>query len=155
MVNILNKEDIDDLRELFTFCDKSGSGTIPISEVRGVLKGSKFTLESKDLKRVIQDADEENKGTVSFPQLLAALQKRLREGDPKEELIEAFRVFDLKNTGSVSTEDLIDIIVKFHNEVGVSESEVAQLVKDADFDGDGLIDYNEFVKMLFEIEQLE
>ena len=150
----LTKDDIEDLRELFLFYDKTGTGVVPIDKVHSILQNSRFANEGKDLKKLVSAIDSTNKGSLSFEQLLAGLQKKTKEGDPRRDLIEAFKVFDKKGTGFVAALELIEIITKYKTELGVSESEINQLVRDADLDGDGQIEYHEFVKMLFEVDQM-
>ncbi len=153
--NTLTKEEIESLHELFNFYDKSGTGTIPTSDVRNILKGSRFAVEGNALKRLVSAADPKDCGAVTFPQLLSGLQLlHPAEGGPREELLSAFRLFDKQNTGLVDVAELIGIMAKIKGELGVGEDEIAQLVREADFDRDGKIDYQEFVRTLFEIEQL-
>ena len=159
MENELNKEEVKDLKEMFSHYDKLYTGTVPTSQLKDVLAGSRFALEGKDLKKFVAEIDPENKGKISFEQLISGIQRKLKEGDStnfssaRTDLLEAFRLFDKESTGHISTAELIEVLTKLRAELGVSESEIPQLVKEADFDSDGFIDYNEFVKVLFEIEQ--
>ena len=127
---------------------------MPISEVKNVIKSAGFNIEGAELKRLISYVDQETKGKVSFEQLVAGLKRKLGERDQKQDLIEAFKKFDKMNTGFVSTVELIGILTPLQSELGISKCEISQLVNGVDFDGDGKIDYHEFVRMLFEIEQL-
>lgn len=154
MENNLTKEDIDELKELFIYYDKTGSGVVPIDKIRQIIQNSRFIVEGLAMKKLLADIDPENKGYATFDQLLQGVSKKAKESDAKQDLIDAFRLFDKKSTGFVTVSDLTEVITKLNVELGVSESEVSQLVRDADFDGDGKIDYTEFVHMLFEIEQI-
>ncbi len=158
MENGLTKDETEELRELFNFYDKPGSGNIPTKDIRNMLKGSRFAAEGRELKRLLADIDPASRGSATFAQLLAGLQKRtspqFREVDPREELFEAFRFFDRTNSGFVRADDLIEVLARLRSELDVNESEIGQLVRDADFDKDGRIDYQEFVRMLFEVEQM-
>jgi Ca2+-binding EF-hand superfamily protein len=55
-------------------------------------------------------------------------------------------VFDKSRNGSIKTEDFRDII----NNLGekLTQSEIKEILKEADLDDDGNIDYMEFVKMM-------
>lgn len=55
-------------------------------------------------------------------------------------------MFDKKRDGSIATEDFKGII----NNLGekLTQSEIKEILKEADLDGDGNIDYMEFVKMM-------
>lgn len=61
-------------------------------------------------------------------------------------MINAFNVYDKNRDGKIATEDFRGII----NNLGekLTQSEIKEIIKEADLDGDGNIDYMEFVKMM-------
>ncbi|KAG4396045.1 hypothetical protein GLYMA_19G098900v4 [Glycine max] len=68
------------------------------------------------------------------------------ETEAEEELKEAFRVFDKDHDGYISPSELRSVMRTIGEKV--TDEEVEQMVKEADLDGDGLIDYEEFVRMM-------
>ena len=65
--------------------------------------------------------------------------KRLKEGDSEEELREAFKVFDSDGNGFISATELRQVM---HNlGENLSEAEVEDMIKEADYDGDGHVHY--------------
>ncbi|CCO34772.1 Calmodulin Short=CaM [Rhizoctonia solani AG-1 IB] len=62
-----------------------------------------------------------------------------------EELDEAFKVFDRDGSGQISEEELKAVM----NSLGerLTDAEVHAMMLEADTNGDGQIDYKEFVKM--------
>ncbi|KAH1194162.1 Calmodulin-like protein 11 [Glycine max] len=69
-----------------------------------------------------------------------------KETEAEEELKEAFRVFDKDHDGYISPSELRSVMRTIGEKV--TDEEVEQMVKEADLDGDGLIDYEEFVRMM-------
>ena len=59
---------------------------------------------------------------------------------------EAFEVFDTDNNGFIDAEELKAIMVALGEQV--SDEEVQGMIQEADSDGDGMIDYDEFAKMM-------
>ena len=58
----------------------------------------------------------------------------------------AFNVFDKQQTGKILTDDFLGVI----NNLGekLTPNEIKEIMKEADLDGDGSIDYAEFVKLM-------
>ena len=65
-----------------------------------------------------------------------------RQADVDEQIrqvTEAFRVFDKDNSGTISAEEIRVVLSKCGEEV--DDSEIEDMIKQADVDGDGLISY--------------
>ena len=65
----------------------------------------------------------------------------------QDEIRDAFRVFDRDGNGFISVIDLTDVLLKIGEKL--SQEEVEELMSEADIDGDGNVNYEEFVAMLF------
>jgi len=73
--------------------------------------------------------------------------REFNDGDVEEEIREAFRVFDKEGNGFISTAELATVMTNI-GEV-LSEEETDELIAEADIDGDGNVNYEEFVAMIF------
>lgn len=73
--------------------------------------------------------------------------REFNDGDVEEEIREAFRVFDKEGNGFISTAELAAVMTNI-GEV-LSEEETEELIAEADIDGDGNVNYEEFVAMIF------
>ncbi|KAI0241602.1 hypothetical protein L0F63_005326 [Massospora cicadina] len=60
----------------------------------------------------------------------------------------AFAAFDKDNTGNISADDIARVLMSVNETI--SESEIREIIKYADVSGDGLINYEEFVKLMVE-----
>ena len=58
--------------------------------------------------------------------------------DPEKELREAFKVFDRDGTGTISRDELKDVMKSLGEDL--TEDEIDEMLKLADKDGDGTID---------------
>ena len=74
------------------------------------------------------------------------MSKKLKESDTEDELIEAFQIFDKDNTKLISAKKLLDVFQKIDD--SIKEEEVLQMIKEADIDGDGYLNFDEFVRMV-------
>ena len=68
-----------------------------------------------------------------------------------ESMRAAFASFDKDGSGSISVEELREVLVENLGQQ-VSDDELDRLVKLADANGDGEIDFDEFVKLLQDVE---
>ncbi|ESN98600.1 hypothetical protein HELRODRAFT_106870 [Helobdella robusta] len=69
------------------------------------------------------------------------------EGEDKEEhLRAAFRTFDQDNSGKISAQELRQVMINLGEKL--TDQEIQEMIDEADCDGDGQINYEEFVKMM-------
>ena len=71
---------------------------------------------------------------------------RMQDTDTEEELIEAFKVFDRDGNGFISAAELRHVMTNLGEKL--TDEEVDEMIREADVDGDGQINYEEFVKMM-------
>ena len=68
--------------------------------------------------------------------------KLVQDTDSEEELKEAFKVFDKDQNGFISAAEVNIIMTCLYDE------EVNEMIREADEDGDGQVNYEEFVRMM-------
>ena len=73
--------------------------------------------------------------------------REFHDSDIEEEIREAFRVFDKEGNGFISTAELAAVMMNIGDVL--SQEETEELVAEADIDGDGNVNYEEFVAMIF------
>merc|ERR1719436_1539685 len=98
-----------------------------------------------ELNVMIESIDTED-GRIDFPDFLSLMAKKMKEADTEEELIEAFKVFDKNEDGFISALELRDCMKNLGEKL--TDAEVDEMIREADMDGDGHINYDEFVKMM-------
>ena len=62
---------------------------------------------------------------------------------------EAFRIFDKDKSGYIDGKEILQVTATMGQKL--STEELATFMREADLDGDGKLDYNEFVKMMTKI----
>ncbi|PRD23089.1 UNVERIFIED_CONTAM: Calmodulin [Trichonephila clavipes] len=92
-----------------------------------------------ELRKMVHMVDKDGNGTIEFDEFLSMMSKKLQESDSETELHEAFRVFDKNGDGFISPSELRQVMTNLGEKL--SDEEVEDMIKEADLDGDGLVNY--------------
>lgn len=74
------------------------------------------------------------------------MNKRGKDVDVIEEYTEAFQVFDREGNGTVNREEMKQILITLGDRI--TEQEVEYMLRDADINEDGLIEYKKFIRLM-------
>ena len=103
-------------------------------------------LAEAELADMINEVDADGNGTIDFPEFLTMMARKMKDTDSEEEILEAFKVFDKDGNGFISAAELRHIMTNLGEKL--TDEEVDEMIREADIDGDGQINYEEFVKMM-------
>jgi calmodulin len=67
------------------------------------------------------------------------MSRREKDADTDDDLLEAFRVFDRDGDGNISTTELRMVMLNLGEKM--SDEEVENMIREADEDGDGQVNY--------------
>ena len=79
-------------------------------------------------------------GTIDFPEFLTMMARKMKDADTEEEIREAFRVFDKDSNGFISAAELRHVMTNLGEKL--TDEEVDEMIREADIDGDGQINYD-------------
>merc|ERR1711901_8213 len=99
-----------------------------------------------ELQDMINEVDADGNGTIDFPEFLSLMARKMKDTDTEEELIAAFKVFDRDGNGFISAAELRHVMTNLGEKL--TDEEVDEMTGEADVDGDGQINYEEFLKMM-------
>ena len=142
----LTEDKINEFKEAFEIFDKDKDGYITTKELGDIMKNLGQTPSEAELQDMINEVDIDGDGTIDFKEFLGLMARKMRDNDSEEELIEAFKVFDRDGNGLISNVELQHVMTSLGENVTMDE--VDEMIKEADLDGDGYINYEEFVKMI-------
>ncbi|XP_076096049.1 neo-calmodulin-like isoform X1 [Mytilus galloprovincialis] len=140
------EEQLREFKEAFSLFDKDGDGTISSAELGVVMRSLGQNPSDQELTDLVNEVDIDGNGIIDFQEFLTMMAKKMKDTDTEEEIREAFRVFDKDGSGSISANDLRHIMTNLGDKL--PDEEVDEMIQEADLDGDGQIDYIEFVKMM-------
>ncbi|RLN52106.1 hypothetical protein BBJ29_001640 [Phytophthora kernoviae] len=146
MADQLTEEQIAEFKEAFSLFDKDGDGTITTKELGTVMRSLGQNPTEAELQDMINEVDADGNGTIDFPEFLTMMARKMKDTDSEEEILEAFKVFDKDGNGFISAAELRHIMTNLGEKL--TDEEVDEMIREADIDGDGQINYEEFVKMM-------
>ncbi|KAJ9505262.1 hypothetical protein QJQ45_027904 [Haematococcus lacustris] len=131
-----------------------------------------------ELQDMINEVDVDGNGTIDFPEFLMLMARKMKvpksppphdgttgppfplsnisnmaymqETDHEDELREAFKVFDKDGNGFISAVEQCMQLRHVMTNLGerLTDEEVEEMIREADVDGDGQVNYEEFVNMM-------
>ncbi|EZG72286.1 calmodulin [Gregarina niphandrodes] len=146
MSESLTEDQIAEFREAFTLFDTDGDGNISTKELGTVMRSVGQNPTEADLQEMVAEVDENRTGVIRFKDFLNLMVRKMRETDTEEELIEAFQVFDREGNGLITAQELRHVLTQLGEKLSPEEADL--MISEADVDGDGQINYEEFVKMM-------
>ncbi|VDD95596.1 unnamed protein product [Enterobius vermicularis] len=161
-VLITYKFPFSEFKEAFSLFDKDGDGTITTKELGTVMRSLGQNPTEAELQDMINEVDADGNGTIDFPEFLTMMARKMKDTDSEEEIREAFRnilfctqiinspnlskVFDKDGNGFISAAELRHVMTNLGEKL--TDEEVDEMIREADIDGDGQVNYEEFVTMM-------
>lgn len=138
----LSPEEIEGMKKLFQSIDKDNSGTISLKELQEAMDQWGQTISTTDLLEVMKSADVDGDGQIDYNEFVAATMNISKL--EKDELIQkTFMEMDKDGNGTLTVNEIKDALAKF----GLTE-DIEEIIKQADTDNDGQINYREFQAMM-------
>lgn len=137
-------EQMKKLRRAFSIFDVDQSGEITLDDFQTAFRQSNDELSDKDIKQLFEQCDFKKEKCIDYTEFIAATmesQGRIEES----RIAEAFERLDPDNSGKISRETICEILS--HSE---SDEYISSLLEEADFDGDGMVNYDDFRSLFVE-----
>jgi calmodulin len=149
--NSLAEGQVSELKEAFDLFDKNGDGRIPTKELGTMMRSLGQNPSDSELQDMIDEVDADNTGTIDFTEFLTMMARKMKETDSEEEIKEAFKIFDRDGGGFISAAELRQVMTSLGE--NLNDDEIDEMIREAGQDGDGRIDYNEFVQLMMGKDQ--
>uniref|UniRef100_A0A4X2KIZ1 EF-hand domain-containing protein n=2 Tax=Vombatus ursinus TaxID=29139 RepID=A0A4X2KIZ1_VOMUR len=143
--NLATKQ-IAEFKEAFSLFDKDGDGYITTKEVGTIMRALGQTPTEAELQEIMNEVDASGNGTIDFSEFLNVMARKMKDTDSNEDIQDAFRVFDKNRDGFISAGELRHVMTNFGEKL--TDEEVEEMIKEADIDGDGQVNYIQFVEMM-------
>jgi|DewCreStandDraft_5_1066085.scaffolds.fasta_scaffold14636_7 calmodulin len=142
----LSEEQLTEIKQVFDRFDQEETGQISSKDLGNILRSFGIDVLDRDLTDLLEEINRDNGGKISFSSFLEILISRLDNLEFEKMIISAFEVFDSTKRGIISASELRYLMT--HLGERLSEEEVNEMIREADVDGTGQIDYRSFVKRM-------
>ena len=144
----LDENEINNLKKVFNTFDKNKDGQISYSELKqGLVELKSNRITENDILFLFKAIDVDHNGKIDYTEFITATLQKINYLR-NERLLEAFLNFDKNRSGTISKEELLSTLKSENKNNPNLEKEVEKLIKDVDKNGDGKIDYNEFLALM-------
>ena len=146
----LKEKEINDLKEMFLEIDENKDGTISIDEIKKCLieinNKNQLCISDKEIEDIFKSIDTDNSKRIDYTEFISAM---LDESSfcEEERLMEIFRMLDKDGSGKISKNEIKNAL----NKEKIREKDLNRFIKEFDLNGDGEIDYYEFVNGMSEV----
>ncbi|OMJ95961.1 hypothetical protein SteCoe_517 [Stentor coeruleus] len=142
----LDEELLAEIKEAFNIFDTEHTGSIDARELKAAMRALGFDVKKQEIRKIMQDLDKSVNEKVNYNEFLSIMTPKMSEKDTREEIIKIFRLFDEDQTGKISFRNLKKIALELGE--GLTDDELHEMVEEADRDGDGLINFDEFYRVM-------
>ena len=141
--NLLSKEEKTNLYLRFKELDLNNDGKLSAEELRAAyLKVLDKEDAEDEVRKVMESVDSNKSGFIDYSEFCTACSRKDRLIN-EENLLAAFRVFDIDQSGEITVAEVKEVLGVFGN-----DSHVIKLISQVDQNGDGVIDLSEFKQMM-------
>ena len=145
MVEPITEKQINEFREAFDMFDTDKDSYITIEELAELMRKLHHPPSETEIRDMKAEVDIDGSGNVSFQEYISLMARRLRDGDLEEEMKQVFKIF-AKDGKKINQSDLKELFLALNQPI--QDDEIVDMIKEADKDGDGLIDYDEFKNII-------
>ena len=143
----ISEEAKTDYMDAFNLFDTNHDGTINIQKIREFMQKLGKNPTDQELYQIIENVAKPGSRKIGFDDFVELMEQKSKEDDPEVEIINTFQIFSAENDGLIPIQELFHIIRTFGETL--TDKEIEEIIAEADVDGDGYINYEEFVRMMF------
>jgi len=142
----LSEDEIKAFKDVFALFDKDASGTITAHELGEIMRSLGQNPSDSELQDMINEVDIDHSGSIDFEEFLKMMSTTVKAHHFADETRAAFNVFDKDGSGTISAEELRQVMKSLGE--NLTDAEIDEMIAEADKDRNGTIDYEEFVQLL-------
>ena len=142
------EEFIQEIKATFDLFDKDQSGTIDLDELGDVFRSLGQNYSDHELQEMIELMDDDRSGEIEFGEFLMLMRQQVKDMDIEEEMVEAFKVFDLDGDGKIGFKELKSVLKQIGDDC--SDDYVLELIQLGSTNSDESLTYDDFIRMMRE-----
>ena len=140
--NSEKEEDNTIYEEFFNYFLPNKKKTLTIKECKNAMRCLGILITEKELVEYLEINEKNGKEKINLNEFIS-LCKMKKNDDYSDELEEAFKFFDINETGFVNSKELKHAMLVFKPKM--NEEEIDQILSEYNIDEDGFINYKEYI----------
>jgi centrin-1 len=122
----LSEKQRAELRQAFDHFDSEGTGRIKATEIKVALRALGFEPRKEVIRGLLAEVGCDPAGHIDFNEFCTILLLKMAERESKEEVLNAYKLFDLDDKGYITFEDLKSI----HDQIGMrlTDDEIKEMM---------------------------
>lgn len=141
------EDELSEYRQVFNMFDTDRSGAIALDELETAIRNLGLEQTRDELDKIIDEVDQRGNHQIDFDEFCVVMRRLYMKKRSWNEVVkECFSVFDRSESSVISKKDFQYIL----RELGdITDNQIIdEIFLEADVDGNGLIDYDEFSYMV-------
>nr|GMD18435.1 probable calcium-binding protein CML25 [Ipomoea batatas] len=136
----------DELEQVFNKFDVNGDGKISWSELGSIMGSLGHVATEEELKAMIREVDGDGDGFIDLREFIELNTQGIDSEEILRDLKDAFSVFDIDKNGSISADELQNVLHSLGDDCSIADCR--NMISGVDRDGNGMIDFEEFRDMM-------
>jgi Ca2+-binding EF-hand superfamily protein len=141
-----NASTIKELRVIFDVFDKNKDGIIDLQEFTTVIRAINFECDERKIEEMLTSCTHDDKG-LDFQGFMKIMEGNMKTSHMEADLLRAFKVFDRGGTGFLKAVEFKHALSTLGG--SLTPDEIARMIKQANADDKGRIDYSAWAKKIF------
>ncbi|CDS10737.1 hypothetical protein LRAMOSA11223 [Lichtheimia ramosa] len=169
----VSPEELESLRQAFRIFDSTGTGSITIGQFSKIVKNLNIATDPNEIDCIARSVDLNNDHVIDFEEFATAMIRHLAPLHPVQEplqpttpsssssrrarskrisfhdemeLLQCFQAFDKNGDNRISQQELAEVMISLGERL--SPHDLQAMMKEADINRDGYIDFEEFKQLL-------
>lgn len=137
---------IAELEQVFKKFDVNGDGKICSSELGSIMGSLGQPATEEELQNMIKEVDADGDGYIDLDEFIELNTKGVDSNEVLENLKDAFSVYDIDGNGSITAEELHEVLKSLGDDCSLADCR--KMITGVDRNGDGMISFDEFKVMM-------
>eukprot|EP00919_Chromeraceae_sp_WS-2016_P008029 GHVR01018967.1.p1 GENE.GHVR01018967.1~~GHVR01018967.1.p1 ORF type:complete len:127 (+),score=35.41 GHVR01018967.1:374-754(+) len=105
-----------------------------------------FDVKKEDVRKMLQEIGKDSTAPVTYENFVDIMSGRMADKYSRGEIMKVFRLFDDDDSGKISFRNLKRVTTELGE--NLTDDDLKEMIEEADRDGDGLINPDEFYRIM-------